>query len=72
MKYSSKTGDYIIANHTFSTSGQLLQEDTVKFVKNQINFTNIRAVLSNDHEKEEFTKEQEKTFYKKVFKTSLV
>jgi len=70
MKYFSQTGNYIIANQTTSTSGTS-QENLVKFIKTPVIVTTKKAFFSSDHEKEEFTKEQEKTFYKKVFKTSL-
>jgi len=70
MKYFSQTGDYIIASQTTSTSG-LSEQNSVKFIKIPVIIASKKNIFSSDHEKEEFTKEQEKTFYKKVFKTSL-
>jgi len=70
MKYFSQTGDYILASQTTSTSG-LSEQNSVKFIKIPVIITNKKNIFSSDHEREEFTKEQEKTFYKKVFKTSL-
>ena len=71
MKYFSQTGDYSIINQTNLTSQQP-QDNSVKIIRIPVIFSNKKININDNHDiKEEFTEKQEKTFYKKVFKTSL-